>query len=59
MTLDDTTTMKSRAGATHGVTCIGELDVTVSDTTAQKEVDFWVEKTTDGRILVTVSPFLF
>ena len=51
----DTTSMKSRAG----VTCIGELDVTVSDTTAQKEVEFWIEKTTDGRMLVTVSPFLF
>ena len=41
------------------VTCSGALDVTVADTTAQKEVEFRVKQTTDGKILVSVDPFLF
>jgi hypothetical protein len=31
----------------------------VGDTTAQKEVEFKVEEGTDGKRLVSVSPFLF
>jgi hypothetical protein len=57
--LDDTISVESRARAAHGVTCIGLLEVTVSDTTAQKELEFRVEQTTNGKMLVTVSPFLF
>jgi len=57
--LDDTILMKSRNRAAHAVTCIGALDVTVADTTAQKEVEFKVEQTTDGKMLVSVNPFLF
>jgi hypothetical protein len=57
--LDDTILLKSRNRATHAVTCIGLLYVTVGDTTAQKEVEFKVEEATDGKPLVSVSPFLF
>jgi hypothetical protein len=57
--LDDTIRIKSRNRATRAVTCIGLLYVTVSDTTAQKEIEFKVEQTTDGKMSVSVSPFLF
>jgi hypothetical protein len=57
--LDDTILVKSRNRATHAVPCIGLLYVTVGDTTAQKEVEFKVEEATDGKPLVSVSPFLF
>jgi hypothetical protein len=57
--LDDTIRMKSRDRAAHAVTCSGALDVTVADTTAQKEVEFKVEQTTDGKMIVSVDPFLF
>ena len=58
-TLDDTIRMRSRNRATRAVTCSGLLYVTVADTTAQKEIEFKVEQTTDGNMLVSVSPFLF
>ena len=58
-TLDDMILMNSRDRATHAVTCSGILDVTVADTTAQKEIEFRVEQTTDGKKLVSVNPFLF
>jgi hypothetical protein len=58
--LDDTIRMKSRDRAARAVTCNGLLSVTVGgDTTAQKEIEFKVEQTADGAILVSVSPFLF
>ncbi len=57
--LDDTVRMKSRDRTAHAVTCSGVLDVTVADTTAQKEVEFKVKQTTDGKMLVSVDPFLF
>jgi hypothetical protein len=57
--LDDTILVKSRNRATHAVTCIGLLYVTVGDTTAQKEVEFKVEEATVGKPLISVSPFLF
>jgi hypothetical protein len=58
-TLDDTIRMKSRNRATRVVTCSGLLYVTVADTTAQKEVEFKVEQAKDGKMFVSVSPFLF
>jgi hypothetical protein len=58
-TLDDTIGMKSRNRATRAVTCSGLLSVTVADTTAQKEIEFKVQQTTDGATSVSVSPFLF
>jgi hypothetical protein len=57
--LDDTIRTKSKDRAAHAVTCSGALDVTVADTTAQKEIEFKVEQTTDGKMLVSVNPFLF
>jgi hypothetical protein len=58
--LDDTIRMRSRNRAARSVDCSALLSVTVgADTTAQKEIDFKVEQTTDGATLVSVSPFLF
>jgi hypothetical protein len=57
--LDETIVMRSRDGTAHAVTCGGILDVTVEDTTAEKEVGFTVKQTTDGGILVSVDPFRF
>jgi hypothetical protein len=57
--LDDTILMNSRSRATRTVTCSGLLYVTVGDTTAQKQIDFKVEQTADGKLSVSVSPFLF
>jgi hypothetical protein len=57
--LDDTILMNSRNQAAQEVTCIGLLYVTVVDVTAQKEVEFKVKQTADGKIIVSVNPFLF
>ena len=57
--LDDTVLMNSRNRAAHEVTCIGLLYVTVADATAQKELEFKVKQTADGKIIVSVNPFLF
>ena len=57
--LDDTIRMNSKNRAAHVVTCSGILDVTVADTTAEKQVDFRVEQTADGKMTVLVDPFLF
>ena len=57
--LDDTILTNSRNRATRTVTCSGLLYVTVGDTIAQKQVDFKVERTTVGKISVSVDPFLF
>ena len=57
--LDDTIFMNSRNRAAQEVTCSGLLYVTVADVTAQKEVEFKVKQTADGKIIVSVNPFLF
>ena len=57
--LDDTILTNSRNRAAQAVTCIGLLYVTVADTTAEKEVEFKVKQTPDGKISVSVNPFLF
>src|SRR5712672_2512866 len=57
--LDDTVLMNSRNRAAQEVTCIGLLYVTVADATAQKELEFKVKQTADGKIIVSVNPFLF
>jgi hypothetical protein len=55
--LDDTIVLNSKkAGASS---CTGLMYVKVGDTVAQKEVEFRVEQTADGKISVSVSPFLF
>jgi hypothetical protein len=55
--LDDTIVMNSRTA--RAANCTGLLYVKVGDTVAQKEVEFKVEQTADGKISVSVSPFLF
>jgi hypothetical protein len=55
--LDDTVLTSSRNRAAQEVTCGGLLYVTVADTTAEK--DFKVQQTVDGKIIVSVKPFLF
>ena len=57
--LDDTILTNSRNGATGAISCSGLLSVTVGDTTAQKQVDFNIERTTDGKMSVSVNPFMF
>jgi hypothetical protein len=57
--LDDKILTNSRNRAARAVTCTGLLYVTVADTTAEKQVDFKVERTTDGKMSVSVDPFLF
>ena len=57
--LDGTIRMNSRNRAAHAVTCSGILDVTVADTTAEKQVDFRVEQAADGKMSVSVDPFFF
>jgi hypothetical protein len=55
--LDDTIVVNSKkAGA---ASCTGLLYVKVGDTTVQKDVEFRVEQAADGKISVSVSPFLF
>ena len=57
--LDDTILMNSRNRAAQEVTCSGLLYVTVADLTVEKEVEFKVKQTADGKIIVSVNPFLF
>jgi hypothetical protein len=55
--LDDSIVVNSRTART--ASCTGLLYVKVGDTVAQKEVEFKVEQAADGKISVSVSPFLF
>jgi len=57
--LDDAIRTNSRSKAERAVTCTGLLSATVEDVTAQKEVDFKVEQTADGKMSISVSPFQF
>ena len=57
--LDDTILTNSRSRSTGVIRCSALLSVTVGDTTAQKQVDFKIEPTTNGKMSVSVSPFLF
>src|SRR5882757_2860918 len=57
--LDDTILMNPSNRTGQEVTCVGLLYVTVADVTAQKEVEFKVKQTADGKIIVSVNPFLF
>jgi hypothetical protein len=43
----------------RAATCTGVIGVSVGDTSAQKEVEFKVEQAADGKISVSVKPFLF
>ncbi len=57
--LSDEISTNSKSKDKRVVTCSGELSTTVEDATAQKQVDFTVEKTPGGRMSVSVSPFRF
>jgi hypothetical protein len=57
--LDDTIRINSRNRAAQEVSCSGLLYVTVEDVTAEKEVEFKVKRTADGKIIISVNPFLF
>ena len=57
--LDDTIRTNSINKANRAVTCTGLLYATVEDVTAQKELDFKVEQTADGKISISLSPFQF
>jgi hypothetical protein len=58
-TLDDAISTNSTSKDKRSVTCSGLLSATVEDATAQKQVDFKVEQTPDGKVSVSVSPFQF
>lgn len=55
--LDDTIVSNSRTA--RAASCTGLLYVKVGDTTAQKAVEYSVEQTADGKISVSVKPFVF
>ena len=55
--LDDTIVANSRTARV--ASCTGLMSVRVGDTTAQKEVEFKVEQTADGKTSVSVTPFQF
>jgi hypothetical protein len=57
--LDDTISTNSRSKDLRAVTCSGLLYATVEDATAQKQVDFKVEQTPDGKMSVSVDSFQF
>jgi hypothetical protein len=57
--LDDTILTNPNNRARQEVACIGLLYVTVADVTVQKEVEFKMKRTADGKIVVSVNPFLF
>ncbi len=57
--LDDTIVTNSMNRSTGTLTCSGLLYVIVGDTTAEKQVDFKIERTTDGKMSISISPFLF
>jgi hypothetical protein len=51
------TTSKSQDKRTLG--CSGAISVSVGDIKASKQIDFTVQKSTDGNISVSVAPFQF
>lgn len=57
--LDDAISTNSTSKDKRSVTCSGLLSATVEDATAQKQVDFKVEETPEGKVSVSVSPFQF
>jgi hypothetical protein len=57
--LSDTITTDSKSKDGRAATCSGTLFVTVEGVITQKQVEFQVERTTDGKSSVSVSPFKF
>jgi hypothetical protein len=57
--LGDAISTNSISRDRRAVTCSGTMSTTVEDATAQKQVDFKVEQTPEGKVSVSVSPFQF
>jgi hypothetical protein len=57
--LGDAISTNSRSKDKREVTCSGVLSATVDDATAQKQIDFKVEKALDGTMSISVTPFKF
>jgi hypothetical protein len=57
--LGDAITTNSKSKDKRAVTCSGTIYATVEGATVQKQVDFKVEQTPDGKLTVSVSPFQF
>ena len=57
--LSDAISTNSKSKDKRAMTCSGLLSATVEDATAQKQVDFKVEQTPDGKVSVSVNPFQF
>lgn len=51
------TSSKSKDGRT--LQCSGAISATVGDTKASKEIDFTVQRSSDGKISVSIVPFQF
>lgn len=49
----------SASGDKRTLQCSGGISVSVGDIKASKEVEFTVQKSTDGKIAVSVAPFQF
>jgi hypothetical protein len=57
--LSDTITTNSKSKDKRTVTCSSTMFTTVEGNIVQKQVDFKVEQTPDGKLSVSVSPFQF
>lgn len=57
--LDDVIRTNSTSKALGASACSGLLYATVEDATVEKEVDFKVQQTPDGKVSISVSPFQF
>ncbi|WP_441267799.1 hypothetical protein AB7G19_10790 [Bradyrhizobium sp. 215_C5_N1_1] len=49
----------SRSNQKHTLQCSGAISVTVGDVKASKEIEFSVQKATDGKLSVSITPFQF
>jgi hypothetical protein len=57
--LSEAITTNSKSKDKRAVTCSGTMFTTVEGATVQKQVDFKVEQSPDGKLSVSVSPFQF
>jgi hypothetical protein len=57
--LGETISTNSKSKNKRQVTCSGVLSATVDDATAHKQIDFKVERASDGKMSVLVTPFRF
>jgi hypothetical protein len=55
--IDESVVVNSRSP--RQAVCTGLLSVTVGDATVQKDVEFRIEQAADGKISISVKPFLF